>query len=150
MIGNLILEYRKLLANQRTIDQYIQYNQFWQHAIAQDRPRFDQLTKVYELMKSDEPDTAQAIREVLGKPAVPSFVKIDRSKPDWVIVLVPVYTDIQDDEFLAQAKSAIEELWQVRDGDLTYLLDKNRVAHHDQSACFFASHSKKGVLDFLR
>lgn len=122
LIGNLILEYRKLLANQRTIDQYIQYNQFWQHAIAQDRPRFDQLTKVYELMKSDEPDTAQAIREVLGKPAVPSFVKIDRSKPDWVIVLVPVYTDIQDDEFLAQAKSAIEELWQVRDGDLTYLL----------------------------
>ena len=39
-----------------------------------------------------------------------------------MIVLVPVYTDIQDDEFLAQAKSAIEELWQVRDGDLTYLL----------------------------
>src|SRR5262249_577112 len=41
LISNLILEYRKLLANQRTIDQYIQYNTFWQRAIAQDRNRFD-------------------------------------------------------------------------------------------------------------
>ena len=122
-ISNLILEYRRLLTNQRTIDQYIQYNQFWQQAIAQDRPRFDQLTKVYDLLKSDAPDMAQAIREVLGKPAVPSFVKIDRSKPDYVIVVVPVYTDIQDDEFLAQAKGAIEELWQVHDGDVTYRLE---------------------------
>src|SRR5947199_5476109 len=99
MISSLILEYRKLLTNQRTIDQYIQYNQFWQRSIAQDRPRFDQLTKVYELMKSDDPDTALAIREVLGKPEVPKFIAIDRSKPDCVIVRVPVYTDIEDEEF---------------------------------------------------
>jgi len=122
-ISSLILEYRKLLTNQRTIDQYIQYNQFWQRAIAEDRRRFDQLTKVYELMKSNEPDTAQAIREVLGKPDVPSFIKIDRSKPDYVIVQVPVYTDIEDQEFLMKAKSTIEELWQARDGDLTYLVE---------------------------
>jgi hypothetical protein len=121
-IRNLILEYRKLLANQRTIDQYVQYNQFWQRAIAQDRPRFDQLTKVYELLKSDEANTARAIREVLGKPDVPAFIKIDRSMPDSVIVRVPVYTDIVDEEFLAKAKSAIEQLWQVQDGDVKYLL----------------------------
>src|SRR5262249_22941218 len=41
VISNLILEYRILLADQRTIDQYVRYNQFWQRAIAQDRPRFD-------------------------------------------------------------------------------------------------------------
>jgi hypothetical protein len=122
-IRNLILEYRKLLANQRTIDQYLQYNQFWQRAIAQDRPRFDQLTKVYELLKSDEVNTAGAIREVLGKPDVPAFIKIDRSMRDSVIVRVPVYTDIVDEEFLAKAKSAIEQLWQVQDGDVKYLLE---------------------------
>ena len=122
-IRNLILEYRKLLANQRTIDQYLQYNQFWQRAIAQDRPRFDQLTKVYELMKSDEANTARAIREVLGKPDVPAFIKIDRSMRDSVIVRVPVYTDIVDEEFLAKAKSAIEQTWQVQDGDVKYLLE---------------------------
>src|SRR5262249_2673672 len=105
LISSLILEYRKLLGNQRTIDQYIQYNQFWQRAIAEDRPRFDQLTKVYELMKTNEADTSQAIRQVLGKPEVPSFVVIDRGQPGYIIVRVPVYTDIEDDAFLQQAKS---------------------------------------------
>src|SRR6185369_7765554 len=98
VISRLILEYRKLLTNQRTIDQYIQYNQFWQRSIAQDRVRFDQLTKVYDLMKSDEPDIAQAIREVLGKPEVPSFIKVEQASGQ-VILHVPVYTDIQDQEF---------------------------------------------------
>jgi len=122
-LGNLILEYRKLLTNQRTIDQYIQYNQFWQRSIADDRARFDQLTKVYDLMKSDAPDVAQAIREVLGKPDVPAFVKVDRTKPDYIIIRVPVYTDIEDEEFLAKAKNAIEELWQAKEGDVTYRLE---------------------------
>jgi hypothetical protein len=122
-ITKLILDYRNLLTNQRTIDQYIQYNQFWQRAIAQDRPRFDQLTKVYELMKSDEPDTAQAIREVLGKPQVPSYVVIDRSNAGTMIVRVPVYTDIDDSEFLDKAKAAIEELWQADDGDTHYRVE---------------------------
>ncbi len=123
LISKLILDYRTLLTNQRTIDQYIQYNQFWQRAIAQDRPRFDQLTKVYELMKSDSPDMAQAIREVLGKPDVPEFIQVDRSKPGTVILHVPVYTDIEDDEFLAKAKSAIEEMWRTEDEGIAYRLE---------------------------
>jgi hypothetical protein len=121
-IRKLILDYRTLLTNQRTIDQYIQYNQFWQRAIAQDRSRFDQLTKVYELMKSDDPDTAMAIREVLGKPDVPAFVEIDRSHPGTVIVKVPVYSDIDDAEFLSKAKAVIEESWQAQDADTAYRL----------------------------
>lgn len=121
LIADLVAEYRRLLNNQRTIDQYIQYNQFWQRSIAQDRVRFDQLTKVYDLMRSDDPDTAQAIREVLGKPSVPSFIKVDRSgAPARIVVRVPVYTDIEDMEFLARAKSAIESLWQAQDGDTLY------------------------------
>src|SRR5205814_4070320 len=83
----------------------------------------DQLTKVYDLMKSEMPDTAEAIREVLAKPNVPAFLKIGRSTPGRVIIRVPVYTDIDDDEFLAKAKSAIEETWQVQDGDTMYLLE---------------------------
>jgi len=122
-IGNLILEYRRLFTNQRTIDQYIQYNQFWQRSIALDRARFDRLTMVYELMKSNDPDTAQAIREVLGKPDVPSFITIDLSQPDCVIVHVPVYTDIEDDEFLAKAKSTIEDMWRIQEGELRYILE---------------------------
>jgi hypothetical protein len=122
IIGKLIAEYRNLLTNQRTIDQYIQYNQFWQRAIAEDRPRFDQLTKVYELLKSDEPDTARAIREVLGKPQAPKFVQVDRSTPEAVILRLPVYTDIEDQEFLDRAKKSIEDLWQTEEGNVTYRL----------------------------
>jgi hypothetical protein len=125
LISSLILEYRKLLTNQRTIDQYIQYNQFWQRSIAQDRARFDQLTRVYEFLKSDEPDTSQAIREVLGRPDVPPFIAIDRSKQARVVVRVPVYTDIDDEEFLAKAKTAIEDMWQASDGDTAYFLQMN-------------------------
>jgi hypothetical protein len=123
VIAGLVTEYRTLLANHRTIDQYIQYNQFWQRSIAQDRPRFDQLTKIYDLMKSDEPNITQAIREVLGRPEVPAFIKIDQKVSGRVVVRVPVYTDIDDPEFLAKAKSAIEDLWQVRDGDTAYSLN---------------------------
>src|SRR5262245_48139525 len=123
LISKLILDYRNLLSYQRTIDQYIQYNQFWQRSIAQDRPRFDQLTKVYELMKSDAPDVAQAIREVLGQPGVPSFIQIDRSIPDRVILHVPVYTDIDDEEFLAKGKRAIEDFWRVQDATTNYLVE---------------------------
>jgi len=122
-ISNLISEYRSLLTNHGTIDQYIQYNQFWQRSISQDRARFDQLTKVYELMKSDEPDITQAIREVLGRPEVPAFIKIDQSQAGRVIVRVPLYTDIEDKEFLASAKQAIEELWHANDGDISYVLE---------------------------
>jgi hypothetical protein len=123
IISNLITEYRSLLTNHGTIDQYIQYNQFWQRSISQDRARFDQLTKVYELMKSDEPDITQAIREVLGRPEVPAFIKIDKSEANRVIVRVPVYTDIEDKEFLASAKQAIQESWQAKEGDTSYVLE---------------------------
>jgi len=54
---------------------------------------------------------------------VPAFVKVDRTKPDYIVIRVPVYTDIQDEEFLAKAKSAIEELWQAKEGDVTYRLE---------------------------
>jgi hypothetical protein len=123
IISSLITEYRNLLTNHRTIDQYIQYNQFWQRSISQDRARFDQLTKVYELMKSDEPDITHAIREVLGKPEVPSFIKVDQTQADRIVLRVPLYTDIEDQAFLASAKQAIEDLWQARDGDTAYVLE---------------------------
>jgi len=123
VIADLVADYRNLLNNQRTIDQYIQYNQFWQRSIAQDRVRFDQLTKAYDLMKSDDPDVAQAIREVLGKPSVPSFITVDHSIPGRIVMRVPVYSDIEDQEFLAKAKRSIEELWQARDGETSYCVE---------------------------
>jgi hypothetical protein len=122
-ILRLIREYRSLVANQSTIDQYIQYNRFWQRSIVQDRERFDQLTRIYDSMKKGEVDVAEAIREVLGQPAVPSFLEVVQTEPDRVVVRVPVYTDIEDEAFLATARKTIEEMWQAADAGVTYALE---------------------------
>jgi hypothetical protein len=123
MIARLVREYRTLVGNQTTIDQYIQYNRFWQYSIAADRPHFDQLTKLYDLMKSGEPDVSAMIREVLGKPDVPSYIQVKQEQPDRTVLSVPVYTDIEDEEFLAKTKLTIEEMWQTRDADMAYALE---------------------------
>ena len=123
IIANAMRDYRKLLADQRTVDQYIQYNRFWQRSIAQDRARFDQLTKVYELLTSDQPDISTAIRDVLGKPSVPSFIQVNRQQPAHVVIRVPVYTDIEDQEFLAKAKSAVEDMWQAQENGTAYAIE---------------------------
>src|SRR5262249_48986595 len=99
IISNLISEYRSLLTNHGTIDQYIQYNQFWQRSIWQERALFDHLTKVYELMKPGDPDIPQAIGEVVGKPEVPAFSKVARSRARRVIVPLPFFTGIEGKEF---------------------------------------------------
>lgn len=123
LIGEFIDEYRTLVRNQRTVDGYIQYNRFWQRAISRDRPRFDQLTTLYELMTSGSPATAEAIQRVLGEPEVPSFVRIERSSGERVVLHVPVYTDIEDRTFLRRAEAAIEETWRVEDAGTRFELD---------------------------
>ena len=40
-----------------------------------------------------------------------------------VLLRIPVYTDIQDEEFLGKAKAAIEDMWQVQDSDASYGLE---------------------------
>jgi len=123
IIANAGRDYRTLLADQRTVDQYIQYNRPRQPSIGQDRTRFDQLPKVYELLTSDRPDISLAIRDVLGKPSVPSFIHVNRQQPARVVLQVPVYTDIEDQEFLAKAKSVIEDMWQARENDTDYAIE---------------------------
>jgi hypothetical protein len=121
-LRNLVTTYRELVRNQQTVDQYIQYNRFWQREIAIDRPRFDRLTQLYNAMKSGNPDTADAIRKVLGKPVAPRFVRVRREGSRVVTLQVRVNTDIQDDAYLAQAKSAIENIWRAEEGGMQYAI----------------------------
>lgn len=122
LFAGLAREYRELVRNQRTIDQYIQYNRFWQRSIAQDRPRFDQLTLLYELVKSGSPDTAEAIRQVLGRPLAPRFIRVNAGAGR-ILLTVPVYTDIADDTFLLQAKNVIEEFWRASEDGVEYSVE---------------------------
>lgn len=118
----LVDEYRTLVHDQRTVEQYIQYNRFWQQAIAEDRPRFDQLTALYNSMVSGDPDSVRAIRDVLANPDVPPFVEAELSV-DLVVLHVPLYTDIEDTDFLERAEEAIEQMWQAADSARTYRVE---------------------------
>jgi hypothetical protein len=123
VIAALVREYRRLVQNQRTVDQYLQYNRFWQREIARDRGRFDRLTKVYELIKGGQPDHAAAIREALGEPDAPSFINVRRVGKDRVVLRVPLYTDIEDAAFLERAEAIIERMWQAKDSVIAYSVD---------------------------
>ena len=123
-LGSLIGSYRNLLDNQRVIDQYIQYNRLWQRTIAENRPRYDELTKIYNMMQSADANSAAAIRQVLGQPLVPTSISVVTDNENHRVVLhVPVYTDIENDGFLAKAKSVIEKVWQARDADTSYSVE---------------------------
>jgi len=120
LLGSLVAQYRDLVKNQRTVDQYIQYNRFWQREIAEDRERFDRLTQVYNLMKSGSPDSADAIRKVLGKPQPAGFVRIKKDGSKSVLLQVRVYTDIDDDTYVSQVKSIVEDIWKAEDAGTRY------------------------------
>jgi hypothetical protein len=123
-ILSLIGSYKSLLDNQRVIDQYIEYNRLWQRTIAENRPRYDELTKIYNLLQSADANSAAAIRQVLGQPMVPSSITIAMDNENHRVVLhVPVYTDIENDGFLALAKSSIEKVWQAHDADTSYSVE---------------------------
>jgi hypothetical protein len=121
LVLSLINSYKELLNNQRVIDQYIGYNRLWQRLISEGRPRYDEMNKLYKLIQSADADTANAILQTLGQPLVPTSISFIEDKENHRITLnVPVYTDIENDLFLAQAKAVIETTWQTKDADTSY------------------------------
>jgi hypothetical protein len=123
LLGKLVMEYRELVRNQRTVDQYIQYNRFWQREIANDRKRFDQLTQIYKLMKTGLPDTADAIRKVLGKPQPTRYLRVKKDGSRSITLQVRVYTDIDDETYLSHVKSVLEDVWQAQEAETRYSLE---------------------------
>ena len=123
LLASLATQYRDLVRNQGTVDQYIEYNRFWQRSIADGRERYDRMTQVYWAMKSGNPDTAATIREVLGKPQAPKFIRVRRVGTNRVVLQVRLYTDIDDDAYLAQVKSIIEDTWRAEDAGTQYAVE---------------------------
>ena len=122
-LAEIVSQYRELLRNQGTVDQYIEYNRFWQRSIADDQRHYDRMTQVYRALKAGAPDTAATIREVLGKPRAPRFVRVRRTGSDRVVLQVRLYTDIDDDAYLSRAKTVIEETWKAEDTGTRYSVE---------------------------
>ncbi len=135
-LERLVEEFQALLQNQKTIDQYVQYNKFWQGMIDQDRNRYDKMTRIYELvtkrqrLRDETPganlelsDVEEILEAVLGRPELPSFVDITKPTAETVLLRMPIYTDIDDDKFLGAAKKAIENIWSVSEEGMTYSVE---------------------------
>jgi hypothetical protein len=120
--GDLVGEYHVLVANQGTIDQHVQYNRFWQRSVEENREKFDRLDELYDLMTAGDPETTSAIRDVLGHPAVPSFVTL-RNDAGSVVVQLPIWTDIEDRAYIGRIEAIAEREWQALDRGKQYRLD---------------------------
>jgi hypothetical protein len=106
----LVENHPLLLNNQKRIEENIQYNRFWQKAIADDRPRFDRQTAFYDALMEGQP----SVSTLASSFAPPAFLKINRAwDGEWIIV-VPTYSDITDSEFLSAFKEAVEHVWRVQ------------------------------------
>jgi hypothetical protein len=133
LLTELANQYRELVKNQKTIDQYIEYNRFWQRSISESRGRYDRMTEIYWMLKSGNPGTASAIRDVLGKPDAPRHIRIRRQGANHVVLHVRVYTDIEDEEYLSHARRVIEEIWRAEENGVRYAveIDLRKVSTRD-------------------
>ena len=100
---------KRLLSDQKIIEQYIQYNRLWQKAIADDRARFDKQTALLDALIQGTPFQTHREEDFV----LPTFLKRERVADGSTVITVPVYTDIRRADFLAAARSAIERVWQV-------------------------------------
>src|SRR5207237_9799505 len=106
----LVENHLLLSSNQKRIEENIQYNRFWQKTIAEDRPRFDRQTALYNALMEGQPSVATLASDF----APPAFLKINRAPDGEWIIVVPTYSDITDPKFLSAFKEAVEHVWRVQ------------------------------------
>jgi hypothetical protein len=128
---------------QHRIDAHIAYNQLWQAAIAENRAAYDRQTLLHDtvierqairqaltgqragprrfsiLDKHLQQRMALLDRDIeaaISIVQVPDFVRIEQAQPRIWNIIVPIYTDIGDTDFVRVLKSEVEKIWRLRDG----------------------------------
>ena len=142
----LIERYPLLERNQRIADQHVKHNRFWQPVIARSPGRFARQTGLHDAVVEREAILAELddaslaterraelvaqadqlqtqIRDGQVQPAVPDYVELTDDGAGGRVLREPLYSDITDDTFLAEAERVIEETWTVGEGDRRYALD---------------------------
>jgi len=64
----------------------------------------------------------QPVHAVLQGIDSPSFIRLEQSNDEWVF-RVPVFTDIEDQDFVAAAKRIIESTWRIRGPKKTFRVE---------------------------
>jgi len=151
----LASEFQRMGEQQRNIDAHVQYNRFWQAAIAADRAGYDLettlqnevlerqgildglrnldaafgkfsvslkpfqaplgLVQITNDLRTREASLTDRINGATSRIRTPGFVSVEHRPREWIF-RVPLYTDIEDQAFVASAKRIIESTWQLQDG----------------------------------
>jgi hypothetical protein len=162
ILQRLALNFRAMGERQRNIDAHVQYNRFWQAAIAADRAGYDRetalqnevlerqgileglrnldtafgrfsvslkqfqtplgLAAIGNDLKRREALLAHRINDTTSRLRTPDFVALERHANDWIF-RIPLYTDIEDQAFVASVKRIIESTWQLRDGTNSFRVE---------------------------
>lgn len=145
VLEGMVNEYPKLEELQRLVDSHLQYNRFWQKAIADDKPRFNNQTRLHDLVlerqqlldellkkidiaKQQQADQIQRLiqGETIDKISVPGFLKTHQAGPVLELVMT-LYTDIEDKKFLARVMGVFNSRWRYQDAQVNYRLKINLV-----------------------
>ena len=152
ILQRLTLDYAQQSRRLQNIYAHLQYNRFWQGAIAADRSGYDRQTmlqtKILErqqlvrrlkpvhktagpadslvngggmtgALKDREALLTRRIDQAIGGIQTPGFIKIQKSDGEWTFRL-PLFTDIEDRDYVTAVKNIIEDTWQLIDGKNRY------------------------------
>ena len=159
ILERLALDYRRRRERQSNIDAHVQYNRFWQAAIAADRASYDRamalhnevlerleildglknldrvsegsmnrantpvgLAQIAGGLRKREALLAHRISGAINRMQSPPFVVTERLPHEWIF-RVPMYTDIEDQDFVASVKQSIESIWQLRNGENAFRVE---------------------------
>ena len=136
-LERLIGDYELLERNQRTAEQHLGHNRFWQREVAENPDRFERLTDLHNAVvererlfaeaaadlasaeaRSAATVRAETLRAVIQRgrpqPALPGYARMIARVPGDHVVHVPLYTDITNQEFLDAAERATEDVWRIQ------------------------------------
>jgi hypothetical protein len=160
ILQRLALDFRGMSQRQRNIDAHVQYNRFWQAAIAADRAGYDRetalqnevlerqgildglrnldaafgrvsvslkrfqapLAEISDDLKRREALLTHRINGATSRIRTADFIALQRHANDWIF-RIPLYTDIEDQAFVASVKRIIESTWQLRDGTNSFRVE---------------------------
>jgi hypothetical protein len=163
ILETLVQNYEQQSQRLRNIDAHIQYNRFWQAAIASDRAAFDRDTALYGALAEREsivetlrsvharfPDwtvklrnrgalLTQQINSATQHVDIPFFIELDIFNNDWIFH-VPLFTDIEDRGYVTAVKEIIESIWQAKDDNRSYRVELH--VTHISAAELYADEKK--------
>jgi hypothetical protein len=73
--------------------------------------------EVMDVLAEREKTLAENIREATGANSPPPFLRVERPDARTRRIHVPVYTDIEDAEFLRTVKTGVENIWRLSEGE---------------------------------